>query len=387
MARVVIVIPVYNERESSGRFIESLSKTFARIPDHKMLALYVDGNSPDGTADVIRSKQTRFPWLHLVVESKKTGIGGAYANGMAYAMAKLHADYLVEMDGDFQHRPEDLISLVAQINNGYDYIVGSRYIKGGSIPKEWGINRVFLSVVGNLVARILFIMPKLHDVTGGFRISRVKGFMDKFDFATLASRSFAYKLHLFYFMVTSGAKTIEVPIQFDHRGSGESKLIKNEIPDMLKVIFTLQAKNPKILRFVKFGITGALGLLWQTITFQLLAFSFQLTTPKVATLIGGEIAVISNFILNNAWTFREHSVQGKKLVGKFIQFNLSGVIPLTIQTGIVKIGEVVAHGNNLVIWGFFASALILVIITNYLIYNIFIWKTIPLKLPSRPKLK
>ena len=145
-----------------------------------MLLLYVDGNSPDGTGEVIRSYQKKYKWLNLLVETKKEGLGRAYAKGMTYAMKELKADWIMEFDGDFQHPPSDIPKLLEQINHGYDYILGSRYVKGGSIPAEWGIDRKFLSVVGNLVARVLLILPHVHDVTGGFKLSRVKGFMDKF---------------------------------------------------------------------------------------------------------------------------------------------------------------------------------------------------------------
>jgi dolichol-phosphate mannosyltransferase len=238
--KVVTIIPTYNEKENTEKMIETLAKVFSGIKDHQMELLYVDGNSPDGTAEVVRRYMKKYKWLHLLVESKKEGLGRAYAKGMIYAMEKLNADYLMEFDSDFQHRPDDIPALVSQISNGNDYIIGSRYISGGSIPDEWGFKRKFLSVVGNLVARTLLILPQIHDVTGGFKISRVKGFMDQFDFDKLLSKSFAYKVHLLYFMVTNGAKVKEVPIQFENRTSGESKLIKNELQETLRVIGLLQ---------------------------------------------------------------------------------------------------------------------------------------------------
>lgn len=240
--KVVTVIPTFNERENTEKMIEALNEEFKRIKNHKMELLYVDGNSPDGTAEVIKNAQKKYKWLHLLIEEKKEGLGVAYAKGMRYAMEKLGADYLLEFDGDFQHRPEDISKLVNEIERGYDYIIGSRYIKGGSIPKEWGVERKFLSVVGNLVARTLLVLPNIHDVTGGFKLSRVKGFMDEFNFSELLSKSFAYKIHLLYYMVKKGARVKEVPIKFMSRTSGESKLISNELQETLRVIFLLQRK-------------------------------------------------------------------------------------------------------------------------------------------------
>lgn len=247
MPKIVIVIPTYNERESAARMIDAIANVISPIRGHEMQLLYVDGNSPDGTQDVVKEKQKSYPWLHLIVEEKKEGLGMAYAKGMKYAMDALHADYLMEFDGDFQHRPTDIPRLVAEIANGYDYIIGSRYIPGGAIPKNWGLRRKFLSVVGNLVARLMLLIPHIHDVTGGFKLARVRGFMDEFDFSKLLSRNFAYKIHLLYYMILKGAKVKEVPIVFDDRITGESKIIKNEIGETLKVIFMLEMQRLKLI--------------------------------------------------------------------------------------------------------------------------------------------
>lgn len=243
--RVIVVIPTFNERENTERMIDTLAGVFKEIKNHQMMLLYVDGNSPDGTSKVIREYQKKYPtWLHLLVETKKEGLGMAYAKGIEYAINKLKANYIMEFDSDFQHKPDDIPRLVKEIDRGYDYIIGSRYIKGGSIPSGWGLQRKFLSVVGNLVARTLLFLPQIHDVTGGFKLSRVKGFLDQFDFSTLLSKSFAYKIHLLYYMVKKGAKVKEVAIQFQPRISGESKLINNELQETLRVIFLLKTRYP-----------------------------------------------------------------------------------------------------------------------------------------------
>ncbi len=373
--KVVIIIPTYNERKNTGKMIDTLAGIFAGIKNHDMQLLYVDGNSPDGTADVVKEKQKKYSWLHLLVETKKEGLGRAYAKAMTYAIKELQADYLMEFDSDFQHPPADIPRLVAEIDNGYDYIIGSRYIPGGSIPKTWGFNRKFLSRVGNLVARICLILPGIHDVTGGFKLARVKGFMDEFDFDKLLSKSFAYKIHLLFYMVQKGAKVKEVPFAFGARTAGESKIIKNEMQETLKVIFKLQILNPKIQRFFKFGVVGVIGLTIQTTIFEVFGVFTGILTPQIATVIGGEAAIISNFILNNVWTFKDHSVSGSKVIFKFIQFNLSSLIALAIQFVILGIGQVMAQGNKLVIQGFYFGAILIVLIVNYYIYNRFIWKT------------
>ncbi len=375
MAKVVIIIPTYNEKDNAPKMIEALAGILPSIPDHDMHVLYVDDTSPDGTADVIREYQKKYKWLHLLVNPEKKGLGAAYSKAMPYAMHELKADYFMEMDTDFQHPPKDIPRLVAEIGNGYDFIVGSRYIKGGGIPRDWSFNRKFLSVIGNLVARVLLVLPHVHDVTGGFKIYKTKGFMDEFDFSTLLSKRFAYKIHLFFYMIQKGAKVKEVPFVFDNRDAGESKIIKNELQETLRVIFWLQVKNPKLHRFIKFAIVGGTGLTLQTIFFYSTAIFTDLIIPSLATAIGGEIAIISNFILNNSWTFKDHQVTGFHLLAKFVQFNLTSLIALAIQFVIVGIGTYLSSGNKLVVQGSYFGAIAIVLVTNYYIYNKFIWKT------------
>ncbi|MBI5358766.1 glycosyltransferase family 2 protein [Candidatus Amesbacteria bacterium] len=360
--KIVVIIPTYNEKDNTPRMIEALARVFSDIKPHKMHLLYIDGNSPDGTADVIRKYQKKYDWLHVIVETKKEGLGKAYAKGMAYAMQELRADWLLEFDGDFQHPPESISELV-KYTTSYDYILGSRYIKGGSIPKEWSLERKLLSVLGNLVARVLLILPNIHDVTGGFKLSRVKGFMDQFDFDKLLSKSFAYKIHLLYYMVQKGARVIEIPFIFGNRTSGESKIIKNELFETLRVIFLLQQ------RIVKFGVTGFIGYLVNAIFLQLLSSSGEL----LAWLVSTELAIISNFTINNLWTFRSEKISGVgKLLFKFLQFNLTSSGGLIIQS---VLGFVVVTYLNVprqlalpIIIGF------IVLPYNYFMYTKVIWK-------------
>ncbi len=375
MSKVVIIIPTYNEKESTEKMIGELAKILPQIPNHQVEVLYVDDTSPDGTYKVVQEAQKKYTWLHLLLNKEKQGLGGAYAKAMQYAMQELKADYLMEFDADGQHPPEYIPKMIAEIDNGYDYILGSRYIKGGSVPREWNLKRKAISWVGNFIARVVLLQPKIHDCTGGFKLSRVKGFMDRFDFNKLISRKFAYKLHLLAYMAYSGAKIKEVPFPFTPRRNDDSKFMNNEMKESLRVIFLFQLQNPKIQRFLKFAVVGGTGLVIQTAFFEYFGVITNTLSPSVATTIGGELAIISNFTLNNLWTFREYQVRGLKIITKFLQFNFTSLLALAIQFTVLKFGEMVANGNPLIIQFFYFGALIIVIITNYYIYNKFIWKT------------
>ncbi|MBX4206091.1 glycosyltransferase family 2 protein, partial [Candidatus Microgenomates bacterium] len=350
--------------------IETLAKIFSQVKNHKMELLYIDDTSPDKTYEIVREKMKKYKWLHLLLNTEKRGLGVAYMKGFQYAIEKINADYLMEFDGDFQHDPNDIPRLVEQIDKGYDFIVGSRYIKGGSIPKEWGFKRQFLSVVGNLVARVLLVLPQVHDVTGGFRLSKVKGFMEDFPFEKILSRSFAYKIHTFFYMVQKGAKIKEVPINFQPRTEGESKIIKNEMQETLRVIFLLQLHNEKLIKFLKFGTVGLLGTIINTVFLYL--FSKEKFPEWAAWALSTELAIISNFIFNNIWTFSEQKIIGVgRTISKFVQFNLSSLGAVAIQTVFGTLGvHVLGPQYRLILVPFIVVFLVLPY--NYAMYNIFI---------------
>jgi dolichol-phosphate mannosyltransferase len=238
----VIVIPTYNEAGSIGEMIDYLcTKTFPSL-DKKwnMKILVVDGNSPDGTSQVVATKAKKYPNVFLLTETSKDGIGAAYLKGFKYAMEKLDADFLFEMDGDFQHPPETILPMLKAMDDGFDYAIGSRKIKGGSNPSGWGFKRVFLSEVGSLVARLVMFFPfanffKVTDPTTGFKITRVKGFADhlNLDFDHLYTKSFGYKFQLLFETLKLGAKFKEIPLVFQVRTTSESKIERQATIEML----------------------------------------------------------------------------------------------------------------------------------------------------------
>lgn len=244
MSKITVIIPTYNERASIGRLVDVLEREFDMIPKHDMGILIVDGNSPDGTAGIIREKMKKYRNLHLLVEKEKRGLGVAYVNGMKHAINQLGADAFIEFDGDFQHDPEDIKRLVAEFDRGYDYVIGSRYVSGGSIPAEWAWYRKLLSRFGSLFARLVLGLPTA-DNTSGFKLTRVKGFSDKLSLSEekLLSKSYAYKIQLLYEMIKAGAKVKEVPIRFLERQGGNSKSSLKDILDSLKVVAALRLEN------------------------------------------------------------------------------------------------------------------------------------------------
>lgn len=239
---IVIVMPTFNEGENIGRMIDILAgDQFPKIKSHKLYLLVVDSHSPDGTWKIVQEKSKKYKSVILLDEGGKYGLGKAYVDGFNYAIKQLKADAVMEMDADFQHDPADITRFVAEFDKGYDYILGTRYSDGGSIPKEWGFDRKFLSIVGNVTYQFGLLIFDVHDFTTGYRLARVKGFLETINFDKVFSRSFAYKTRLLYEMKKRGAKIKEIPIKFGLRKVGDSKMTNNTITESIKVIALIWA--------------------------------------------------------------------------------------------------------------------------------------------------
>jgi len=376
MTKVVVIIPTYNERENVERMIDVLEEEiFPKIKKNQMEILFVDGKSPDGTAEMVKKKMEKYSNLNLFLEEKREGLGAAYKKGMNYAVEKLGADAVIEMDCDFQHDPKYILDLVEKFNQGYDYVIGSRFVKGGSIPKEWNFYRKFLTVVGSsLFSRIVLFFPninKVKDVSTGLKLTRVKNVLDKVDFAKIAN-DFVYKTQMLYQIVNMGAKVVEIPLQFKLREKGETKMGFNTVIGTFKAIIILRLTDQKTLHFIKFGTVGFIGYLVNAFFLYLFA---KIGFREWAAWAGStELAIISNFTFNNLWTFKTEKITGLgKLLYKFFQFNLTSAGALAIQTGVGTLG-VTIFGSQYRQILLPIIILFLVLPYNYFMYNVVIWK-------------
>jgi len=375
MTKVVVIIPTYNEKENIGLMINALEEEiFPQIKETQMEILVIDDKSPDGTAEVVRQKMKKFKNISLNL-GEKQGLGAAYKRGMNYAMKEMKADAVVEFDADFQHDPKYILDLVEKFNQGYDYVIGSRFVKGGSIPKEWNFYRKFLTVVGSsLFSRIVLFFPninKVKDVSTGLKLTRVKNVLDKVDFAKIAN-DFVYKTQMLYQIVNMGAKVVEIPLQFKLREKGETKMGFNTVIGTFKAIIILRLTDQKTLHFIKFGTVGFIGYLVNAFFLYLFA---KIGFREWAAWAGStELAIISNFTFNNLWTFKTEKITGLgKLLYKFFQFNLTSAGALAIQTGVGTLG-VTIFGSQYRQILLPIIILFLVLPYNYFMYNVVIWK-------------
>lgn len=370
--KVVIIMPTYNEAENIGRMIEELvDKEFPKIKGAEMHLLVVDDNSPDGTGDVVKRAMKTRKNLHLL-QGEKQGLGWAYVRGMKYAMSKLRADAVMEMDADFQHPPRFVKPMVDAYLNGADYVIGSRYIPGGSVPKEWAVSRKAISFFGNLFIRLVLLKPNLHDLTTGFRLTKVKGVLDKIDLDNLMEKQrFAYKVDLLYQSVKNAKRVVEVPLEFAPRAKETSKFNPKEMVATFKVAIILGIKDKA--RFIKFGIVGFTGYLVNASS--LFLFTRLEWPGPLAWAVSTELAIINNFVFNNIWTFKEKKITGlKKTLYKFFEFNLTSAGALIIQTTAGSISDAI-FGVGRRQLALPVIIVFLVLPYNYFMYNTVIWKT------------
>jgi len=210
-----IILPTYNEKENIGPLIEII---FSLLPEINILV--VDDNSPDGTAAAVEELQKKYPNLSLLKRPVKNGLGGAYIEAFKKLLAEEDVKNIVTMDADFSHNPKYLPQIIAEAEN-YGLIIGSRYIRGGGIA-EWEYWRRFLSWGGNFYARIL-LGRSVYDWTGGFNCIKAdylrKANLDKIDLS-----GYAFIMGLKYFLIKAGASAKEIPIVFEARRGGESKM-------------------------------------------------------------------------------------------------------------------------------------------------------------------
>lgn len=398
MEKIVIVMPTYKEAENIGDMIKALfEKEFRKIQNAQMHLLVVNDldekGKDDGTGKIVKDYQKTHENLHLI-EDKKQGLGWAYIRGFKYAMDKLGADAVMEMDADGQHPPRFVKPMVEAYLEGAEYVIGSRYIPGGSIPKEWAFFRKFVSFAGNLFIRLVLVKPSLHDLTTGFRLTKVKGVLEKIDLDNLMEKErFAYKVDLLYQSVKNSQKTVEVPLEFEPRTKEKSKFNPKEMIATFKVAIILGIKDKA--RFIKFGVVGFAGYVVNAVALELFAGT-QLTQTLGNALVGtrgtivafmaessawaaafaAELAIINNFIFNNIWTFKEVKItKPLKLIRKFLEFNLTSVGAIIIQFIVIGVMVLIWDDTRLIRQLGILVAMPMVLTFNYTMYNVFIWKT------------
>ena len=236
MSDVLVIIPTYNEIENIGNIIDAVMA----LPDGFDI-LVIDDASPDGTQDAVQKKMTEYPdRVHMETRSGKLGLGTAYIHGFRWAIDKGY-DFVIEMDADFSHNPNDLPRLYKECKeNGADVAIGSRYISGVDVV-NWPMGRVLMSYFASVYVRIITGM-NLHDSTAGFvcyntRVLRELN-LDKIQF-----KGYAFQIEMKFKSHFKKFKIVEVPIVFVNRQLGTSKMNSSIFGEAIFGVISLRIKS------------------------------------------------------------------------------------------------------------------------------------------------
>lgn len=375
--RAVIILPTYNEAENITPLVEKLLPIISSEKLYEFYILFVDDNSPDGTAEVVKRLTKKYPTIHLITGQKK-GLGVAYIRGMHYAVDRLGADILFEMDSDLSHDPALISQFLRKIEEGYDLVVGSRYIPGGSIPADWPFSRKLMSVIGNKIVRYGLMIPWIHEWSNGYRALKSNVF-EKISPGLQKYAGYTFQIAMLHRTKLAGFRITEIPCEFVDRTWGKSKFaVMDYIPNVLKYIALHSS-------FVRFFITGLIGFIIDFTLAYIFIHSFYLFKPT-ANALSGEIAIMVNFIINNFWSFNHKRISGGKrmFARKFAQFNFVALGAISIQfvgmyIALSLFGDsVIPFGTyaipSWILYKIFIIALFLVPY-SYFMYNRFIWRS------------
>ncbi len=382
MKKAVVIVPTYNERENVKVLIPMLLEVFKKIKNWQMAVLIVDDTSPDKTYELVQEMGKQYPQVHLLQNKQKSGLGGAYLKGMAHAFNLLHADVVFEFDADRSHDQTKIPLFLEKLDAGYDMVLGSRYIQGGGIPNDWGWHRKFLSVVGNLIIAVVLTNFSIHDWTGGYRAITKSVYESVLPFLNSERfMGYTFQIGFLYNAVKKGYKIAEVPFVFKDRTHGHSKLGPEYIKNTLIYIMKVRIQEIINHRIFKFATVGGIGAVVQLTTLNL----WRVFLPyQVSYFLSAECAVLSNFILNNVWTFSDKKLTLAQIPWKFLQFNLASIGSIGIQQVVALVGEFVIGlftlftlpiiglkvdtGSAYAIFG-----ILLGMMWNFFAYNKFIW--------------
>ena len=362
--RACFVLPTFNEEGNIEDVIKKIFETEDRQSSYDFSILVVDDNSFDDTQSIVKRLMKSNNKIHLITGEKK-GLGEAYKRGFKYAVNELNTDLIFQMDSDGQHDPALIPNFLQVVNEGKDVVIGSRFTEGGSTP-DFSFSRLLISRIGNLLVRYVGGITHVKDCTSGYRAINVS-YLKEVDFSYLSTKGYSFQSSLICDLAWRGAEISEIPIVFSSRESGDSKLSLRDQIEFLLNIPKLGFRNLK--DFIKYSLVGFSGVIVNLGLYTFLTRIYDVS-ELIAPIISIETALISNFILNNFWTFERRSTQSRIRV-KFIKFHLVSGFAAVINY-VVFLALFVTFGVHDIFANLIGIAF--AAIANYLINSNWTWK-------------
>lgn len=235
MRRILVIIPTYNESENIPKIIPDVLQH--SDDKNEFNVLVVDDNSPDGTAQIVKDLNNKN--VFLIEREGKLGLGTAYVRGFKFAIEN-EFDLVFEMDADFSHDPKYLPEFLEKIDEGYDMVIGSRYVQGISVL-NWPMGRLLLSYLANIYTRVVTGL-KVKDTTAGFACYKVPS-LAQIELDKVRSNGYSFQIEMKFKMMKKGFKLIEIPILFIDRRAGESKMSRKVVYEAYFMVWKLKLKS------------------------------------------------------------------------------------------------------------------------------------------------
>ncbi|MCY7361807.1 MAG: polyprenol monophosphomannose synthase [Ignavibacteria bacterium] len=235
MNRILVIIPTFNEADNILKIIPEVLKNITSENDYNVLV--VDDNSPDGTAELVDNMKDSK--VNILKREKKSGLGTAYLAGFKYAIENKY-DFVFEMDADFSHDPKYLNIFIEKLIEGYDLVIGSRYINGISVL-NWPLRRLIMSYMASVYTRMVTGL-KVMDTTAGFMCYRISA-LKQINFDEVRSNGYSFQIEMKFKFYKKGFKIFEVPILFIDRREGESKMSRKVVYEAYFMVWKLKLKS------------------------------------------------------------------------------------------------------------------------------------------------
>lgn len=369
--KIVVVAPTFNEEENIAVFIEAVLK-------FPVTLLISDSHSSDKTPQIVKKYKNVY-----YLDVKKRGLGLGLSEGLNYAVDKLGADILITMEADLSNDVSRLPDFIKRIKNT-DLVIGSRYAKGGGV-ENWSWWRRILSKTANLTLSVISLTFNIREFTNLYRAFKKEVWI------AIREKVSIHKDWLFvpaFIFEALGAnfKIVELPYVFRDRFGGRSKMkTVSYTTDLLR--YAIRFRLKKSASFFKFLVVGGWGFIVNT-TILIIGVNMGMV-PANAGALGAEFAIISNFILNNLWTFSDRKVTTPaEIIKKFIPFNILSFGSAIIQFIFLKAGELIfglvrykgpiidMQFIRFVSWYmiFYVAGVAVGLVWNYIMYSKVIWK-------------
>ncbi|MDO8619225.1 MAG: GtrA family protein [Candidatus Daviesbacteria bacterium] len=373
--KVVVVTPTFNEKGSIEKVIDLILEQNGKIPGFDIHVLVSDSHSPDGTGEIVKKIAAKNMKVHFL-DVYERGLGLAIIKGYEYALDKLNADVLMQIDADLQHNPNEIPLFLEKIAVGFEYVQGSRYIKGGE--NRISITRQIFSFGASLICRVMTGIWQISDFTPSYK-AYDKNLYLRMNLSAIPWEGTTFLIQPAAIVEAdrAGAKMAEVPIKFNNRRVDRSKNeVVNYIIDILGYCLEIRLskwgiKFPVLYwvrrskTFIKFGMVGFAGTIVDFIFYNIFIGYFGFP-PASAKGLSTEIAIFNNFTFNNIWTFKRRKTKNK-LWKKFGIFNLVSFGGLAISVVIIKLLHS-TYGDGIFLLG----------PLQIQFYNLYFFATIPL---------